>query len=60
MINMVENQTKRKSNSLCSDVVEWMLAIDFDTFEFRRSRENIFEKCVQVLDERNFSVKWGD
>jgi hypothetical protein len=54
---MVENQTKRKLNSISSDVLEWMLAIDFDAFEFRRSRKNILENYVQILNKRNFSVK---
>ena len=57
---MVENQAKRKLNSISSDVLEWMLAIDFDAFEFSRSRKNIFEKYVQKLDKSNFSVNWGD
>jgi len=57
---MVENQTKRKLNSISLDVLEWMLAIDFDAFELKRSRKNIFEKYVQILDKSNFSVKRDD
>ena len=57
---MGENQTKRKLSVNGLDVLEWMLAIDFDSVEVRRSRNNVFQKYVQVLDRSAFTVKRGD
>ena len=60
MVNMDESQTKRKLITNGLDVLEWMLAIDFDSVEVRRSRNNVFQKYVQVLDKSAFTVKRGD
>ena len=57
---MDKSHARKKLNALGIDVLEWMLAIDFDTFEFRRSRKNVFEKYIQVLDKSDFSIKRGD
>jgi hypothetical protein len=56
---MDENRTKRKLNNNV-DMLEWMLAIDFDSVEVRLARNGVFEKYVQVLDKRAFTVKRGD
>ena len=60
MVNMDESQTKRKLITNGLYVLEWMLAIDFDSVEVRRSRNNVFQKYVQVLDKSAFTVKRGD
>ena len=41
-------------------MIDWMLAIDFDPFEVRFARRDVFDKYVQVLDKSAFSVKLGD
>jgi hypothetical protein len=41
---MDENRTKKKANQNILDVVEWMLAIDFDLFEVRRVRHDLLHK----------------
>jgi hypothetical protein len=41
---MDENRTKKKANQNSLDIVEWMLAIDFDSFEVRRARHDLFRK----------------
>jgi hypothetical protein len=57
---MNENGTKRKLCQNNLDVLEWMLAIDFDSVEVRLARNGVFQKYVQVLDKSAFSVKRGD
>ena len=57
---MDKSHARKKLNALGTDVFEWMLAIDFDTVEFRRSRKNVFETYIQVLDKSDFSIKRGD
>ena len=59
VINMAENRTKRKLNSNV-DMLDWMLAIDFDSVEVRHARHDVFQKYVQVLDKSAFTVKKGD
>ena len=57
---MTEIQQKRKSSPNSLDMLEWMLAIDFDSVEVRRVRKAMFQKYVQVLDKSAFAVKRGD
>jgi hypothetical protein len=57
---MTEIQQKRKQNPNSLDMLEWMLAIDFDSVEVRRARDGMFQKYVQVLDKSAFAVKRGD
>lgn len=57
---MTEIQQKRKPNPNSLDMLEWMLAIDFDSVEVRRARKGMFQKYVQVLDKSAFAVKRGD
>ena len=59
VVKMDENQIKRKTQNRL-DMFEWMLAIDFDSVEVRRSHNNVFQKHVQVLDKSDFTVKKGD
>ena len=60
VVKMTEIQQKRKPNSNSLDVLEWMLAIDFDSVEVRRVRKGLFQKYVQVLNKSAFAVKRGD
>jgi hypothetical protein len=57
---MTEIQQKRKPNPNSLDMLEWMLAIDFDSVDVRRVRKGMFQKYVQVLDKSAFAVKRGD
>jgi hypothetical protein len=57
---MTEIQQKRKPNPNNLDMLEWMLAIDFDSVEVRRVRKGLFQKYVQVLNKSAFAVKRGD
>jgi hypothetical protein len=41
---MDENRTEKKDNRDSSDIVEWMLAIDFDSFEVRRARHDLLHR----------------
>jgi hypothetical protein len=57
---MSENRTKRRLNQASVDMLEWMLAIDFDPVEVKLTRNGIFQKYVRVLDKSAFRVKRGD
>jgi hypothetical protein len=54
------NKIRRKSNKNSFDVLDWMLAIDFDSVEVRLARKDVFQKYVQVLDKSAFAVERGD
>jgi hypothetical protein len=41
---MEGNRTEKKDNRDSSDIVEWMLAIDFDSFEVRRARHDLLHR----------------
>jgi hypothetical protein len=57
---MGENQIKRRTQKRL-DMLEWMMAIDFDSVEVGRPHGNgIFKKYVQVLDKSAVTVKRGD
>ena len=57
---MGEHQIKRRTQKRL-DLLEWMMAIDFDSVEVRRPHGNgIFKKYVQVLDKSAVTVKRGD
>ena len=60
MVNVNNSKIKKKLNTNLLDMIDWMLAIDFDPFEVRFARRNLFHKYVQVLDKSAFTVKLGD
>ncbi len=60
MVKMGEHQIKRSTQKRL-DMLEWMMAIDFDSVEVRHPNSNdIFKKYVQVLDKSAVTVRRGD
>jgi hypothetical protein len=57
---MNENRTKRNTNQNGLDMLEWMLAIDFDPVEARCFRNGVFQNYVHVLDKTAFRTRSGD
>lgn len=57
---MNNSKIKKKLNTNLLDMIDWMLAIDFDPFEVKFARRKVFHKYIQVLDKSAFSVKLGD
>ena len=60
VVNMNENRGKRKTTQNSLDMLEWMLAIDFDPVEIRLTRNSVFQKYVHALDASAFRIRRGD
>ena len=57
---MIEIRQKRNLNPNNLDILEGMLAIDFDSVEVIRNRNDMFQKYVRILDKSAFAVRRGD
>jgi hypothetical protein len=60
VINMNERRAKRKTTKNTFDMLDWMLAIDFDPVEIRLTRNSVFQKYVHALDASAFRIRRGD
>jgi hypothetical protein len=57
---MNESRAKRKTTQNSFDMLDWMLAIDFDPVEISLSRNSVFQKYVHALDVSAFRIRRGD
>jgi hypothetical protein len=60
VVNMNESRAKRKTTQNSFDMLDWMLAIDFDPVEIRLTRNSVFQKYVHALDVSGFRIRRGD